>query len=180
MNAIETRYDGYRFRSRTEARYAVLWRILGWPYAFESQGYALEIGAYLPDFWLPAADAFIEVKPYGAPLIDDLELCRALASETGYDVLLVCGGPGWDTEAIRFSPDYAARLTTLAWFLQERGLSRGQIGMGFDAARSARFEHGEHPGYWAPHLTKPVAQIRRPSPLDRERVRPSAPSLMDG
>jgi hypothetical protein len=42
IKPIETDYDGYAFRSRTEARYAHMWRTLFWPYEFEKQSFVLD------------------------------------------------------------------------------------------------------------------------------------------
>lgn len=51
MKAIETRYKGYRFRSRLEARWAVFFDALGIKWEYEPEGYDLgEAGWYLPDF----------------------------------------------------------------------------------------------------------------------------------
>lgn len=62
MKAIETKYDGYRFRSRMEARWAVFFKTAGIPYEYEKQGYELKSGRYLPDFFLPTIDTWFEVK----------------------------------------------------------------------------------------------------------------------
>jgi hypothetical protein len=54
MKAIETAYNGYRFRSRLEARWAVFFDTLGVSYVYEPEGFELSGGVrYLPDFWLP-------------------------------------------------------------------------------------------------------------------------------
>lgn len=51
MKAIETLYNGYRFRSRLEARWAVFFDTLGVDYEYEPEGYDLGDGDYyLPDF----------------------------------------------------------------------------------------------------------------------------------
>lgn len=61
--AIETHYNGYRFRSRLEARWAVFFDALRVDYEYEKQGYDLgEAGCYLPDFWLPAWQCWVEIK----------------------------------------------------------------------------------------------------------------------
>lgn len=69
--AIETRYAGCRFRSRLEARWAVVLDTLGVPWEYEAQGfmcdYRLSLSSqdpypYLPDFWLPREKCFLEVK----------------------------------------------------------------------------------------------------------------------
>ena len=51
MKAIETMYNGYRFRSRLEARWAVFFDALGVKYEYEPEGFLLPSGkCYLPDF----------------------------------------------------------------------------------------------------------------------------------
>ena len=64
IKPIETLYNGYRFRSRLEARWAVFFDSLGLKYAYEPEGFALRNGSrYLPDFYLPHFDLFVEIKP---------------------------------------------------------------------------------------------------------------------
>ena len=51
IQAIETEYNGYRFRSRLEARWAVFFDALGVDYEYEPEGFELPDGRwYLPDF----------------------------------------------------------------------------------------------------------------------------------
>lgn len=51
LDAIETNYNGYRFRSRAEARWAVFFDFLGVEYEYEPEGFNLPSGKrYLPDF----------------------------------------------------------------------------------------------------------------------------------
>ena len=53
IKPIETIYNGYRFRSRLEARWAVFFDALGIPYEYEPEGFDLGEGQYyLPDFRL--------------------------------------------------------------------------------------------------------------------------------
>lgn len=63
MKAIPTFYNGTLFRSRTEARWAVLLDALSIPWVYEPEGYQLPSLLYLPDFWLPRFECFAEVKP---------------------------------------------------------------------------------------------------------------------
>lgn len=66
MKAIETIYDGHRFRSRLEARWAVFLSALGIRWKYEFEGFVLQTGEYyLPDFWLPKFNGgmYVEVKP---------------------------------------------------------------------------------------------------------------------
>lgn len=69
---LETRYAGYRFRSRIEARWAVFFTRLGLDWQYEEQGF--HVGPYgqryLPDFYLPAQALYVEVKPAFADQVD--------------------------------------------------------------------------------------------------------------
>lgn len=73
IKAIETEYNGYRFRSRLEARWAVFFDALGIKYEYEPEGFDLGNGLYyLPDFLLRGVrgrhsgnkpkDLYVEVK----------------------------------------------------------------------------------------------------------------------
>lgn len=61
--AIPTWYAGTLFRSRTEARWALLMDMLEIEWDYEPEGYQLPSIFYLPDFWLPQFACFAEVKP---------------------------------------------------------------------------------------------------------------------
>jgi hypothetical protein len=64
MKAIETTYSGIRFRSKTEAKWALFMDIIGCKWIYEPEGYNLGDGVfYCPDFYLPDIDAFLEIKP---------------------------------------------------------------------------------------------------------------------
>lgn len=63
IKAIETEYNGDKFRSRLEAKWAVFFVEAGLRYVYEPEGLILENGTkYLPDFYLPDFDAYVEVK----------------------------------------------------------------------------------------------------------------------
>lgn len=61
--SIKTKYNGYRFRSLLEARWAVFFDNAKIKYEYEPQGYATNGEPYLPDFYLPQFDMYVEVKP---------------------------------------------------------------------------------------------------------------------
>ena len=64
IKAIETVYKGIRFRSRLEARWAVFFDKGRIRWKYETEGFATEDGTkYLPDFYLPDLDIWVEVKP---------------------------------------------------------------------------------------------------------------------
>lgn len=51
MQAIQTQYKGYAFRSRLEARWAFFFDRIGLKYEYEPEGFVLDDGTYyLPDF----------------------------------------------------------------------------------------------------------------------------------
>ena len=68
IKAIETEYNGYRFRSRLEARWAVFFDEAGIRYEYEPEGFEVrwedgEVVRYLPDFYLTDFKVYCEVKP---------------------------------------------------------------------------------------------------------------------
>lgn len=88
LKAIETVYHGYRFRSRLEARWAVFFNTLGWRWEYEKEGFEFEDGTrYLPDFWLPDIEAWVEVK--GEITIGDLKKVEHLVLEGGHPLIIV-------------------------------------------------------------------------------------------
>lgn len=62
IKPIETRYNGYTFRSRLEARWAVFFDKAGIQYQYEPQGFTDNVEMYLPDFYLSQWDTYAEVK----------------------------------------------------------------------------------------------------------------------
>lgn len=89
IKAIETVYNGYRFRSRLEARWAVFFDALNVPYEYEPEGFWTPYGGYLPDFrvkcygnrgscYSDPYDLYIEVK--GNMTQDDAEKITAFAN----------------------------------------------------------------------------------------------------
>jgi hypothetical protein len=82
IKAIETIYNGYRFRSRLEARWAVFFDALGLEYEYEPEGFDLGDGLYyLPDFHLPdffcGCPAWVEIKP-DIPKPDSIEIKKII------------------------------------------------------------------------------------------------------
>ncbi len=193
ITPIETRYNGYRFRSRLEARWAVFFDTLGIEYRYEHEGFNLDGLYYLPDFYIPSVEGWFEVK--GDVELSDVDrekierLARAsnrligvLAGDIdGYQRVRICGrspvasAVEWLFGRWVFCPicHSAAIVVTLAPVatgnnevlclsrqrkctaarmpvsFRERVISAQpwtdpRIMRAFDAARSARFEHGEN------------------------------------
>ena len=92
IKAIETEYDGHRFRSRLEARWAVFFNAIGLTYEYEIEGFEMDGTRYLPDFYIPSLNRWFEIK--GKPLsLDEIkkceEFCRRLDNENiKYSVLI--------------------------------------------------------------------------------------------
>jgi len=64
MKALETDYNGIKFRSRLEARWAVLFDALYLEYNYEPECFVLSDGSkYTPDFFIPKYNLYIEIKP---------------------------------------------------------------------------------------------------------------------
>lgn len=75
IKARETYYDGYRFRSRLEARWAVFFNRIDLEYKYEIEGFEMDETSYLPDFYIPSLDRWIEIK--GQPLeISEIQKCE--------------------------------------------------------------------------------------------------------
>lgn len=139
IKAIETAYGGCRFRSRLEARWAVLFDTLEWPWSYEPQGFELPSGQYLPDF---------EVTPYGrvtvwfevkAPGVADDARWPELVESTGRLLIVAKGmhrnGDDCTTAHRAFAYDVGGRAEVALWMNIPAGA--------WDAASGARFEWGE-------------------------------------
>jgi hypothetical protein len=104
FRAKETQYKGYRFRSRTEAKWAVFFDGLGIVWDYEPEGFVLDDGSsYLPDFWLPIqshvipksrAGHLVEIKGTRDQADETaIEKARQLARGAGHRVIIFCGDP---------------------------------------------------------------------------------------
>lgn len=171
MQAIETHYEGYRFRSRTEARWAVFFKTAGIAFEYEKQGFVLNGKPYLPDFWLPAASMWVEVKGDDPVPDDQMQLCRDLAKQSGHRVLVCIGSPepkerclllegGTGAEALRGWWQDDRRNDGEFWIATDEigvpaievpgskphdrlPLVHSRTKSAYAASRAARFEHGE-------------------------------------
>jgi hypothetical protein len=115
ITAIPTKYNGYEFRSRLEARWAVFFDAFGVRYEYEAEGLDLTEVAkkyppptkltkkqlwYLPDFWLPDYDAYVEIKPEYVLSAADADRCwLATIGLKDKTMLILTGAPGIDCTA---------------------------------------------------------------------------------
>lgn len=171
IKAIETIYNGYRFRSRLEARYAVAFDAMGIKYEYEPEGFTLRDGTkYLPDFMLTNVrhrsfrgdefePVYVEVKGmmspadkhkaelFEMPLLIVGELPHGGEFPVGLDWL---GETEFWTFAYIDGDYYPARFCEHKGEIWLAGPDHNQddcgklMEIGIRAAKQARFEHGEH------------------------------------
>lgn len=169
MKAIETKYRGFRFRSRLEARWAVFFDALGIRWDYEPEGYQLNTGEwYLPDFFVhfaarnfcgakfPRGGYWIEIKPT-APDVLTVQKLADVCIGTSHSGYILWGSPwayGSCTLSRRGGPaQYAPHPMQSAdveiqWgrFATAGSSSDYADGLrGVLAAKGARFEHGDRP-----------------------------------
>lgn len=185
MKAIETVYKGYRFRSRLEARWAVFFDTLGIRWEYEKEGYQLDDmllpdditgemcklkgSWYLPDFWLPEQNLWVEIKGQ-EPTDEEIIKIKLLTAQSHARGIIVWGGipenleyKGWyeyrsgsyhDSDRQwgacekcgRVDAVYCARADYICKCSDNRksyGSDWIRIEEAFTTARQARFEHGE-------------------------------------
>jgi len=98
VKPIETKYKGFRFRSRLEARWAVFMDAIGVKYRYEDEAYDLDGLYYLPDFWIPSLKCFLEIKPCN-PTEEERECASRLAKHTGNRVFIGIGMPSLEFDS---------------------------------------------------------------------------------
>lgn len=94
IQVIQTEYNCFKFRSRLEARWAIFFDSLGIKYEYETEGYELSGGVkYLPDFYLPEFDKFVEVKGMNEHIRDDLDKLRLFVCCVKKSVIILSAIP---------------------------------------------------------------------------------------
>lgn len=96
LPAIPTTYNGVKFKSRLEARFAVFFDQMGVRWEYEPEGYRLPSQWYAPDFWLPdpqgrGRGVWVEVKPDRWPLDVELQKMRELCDASECVGFLLAG-----------------------------------------------------------------------------------------
>jgi hypothetical protein len=88
IKSIPTFWNGRIFRSRTEARWAVFFDVLGIAYEYEKEGYQLSKGIwYLPDFWLTDLKFWVEIKP-DIPNEVEIQKAHKLSANLGIPIYI--------------------------------------------------------------------------------------------
>lgn len=89
IKPIETVYNGYRFRSRLEARWAVFFDALGVEYEYEPEGFSDGKNKYLPDFYFCKYKTYVEVKANREGAFDEVLKAISFVRESGIHRLLI-------------------------------------------------------------------------------------------
>lgn len=89
-------FSGCLFRSFKEVQWAIFLETLDIPYQYRERGLVINGEWYIPSFWLPEQDCFVEIRER-KPTIKDLDdenhvfQARELALQTGKDSYIICG-----------------------------------------------------------------------------------------
>ena len=115
IKVIQTKYKGYHFRSRLEARWAVFFDTLGINYLYENEGYDLgELGWYLPDFEIKS---FIDREMEIVRSVEELEEIFAeyekIKLTASFDEIEALHEKSWDN-MFKVKPNYD-------WFVEIKG-----------------------------------------------------------
>lgn len=105
IKPIETMFNDYRFRSRLEARWAIVLESIRQEWEYEKEGFDINGTWYLPDFFIHYNSAtprgwgfWLEIKP--VPLTDSqIETLATLVRITGHTTYAACGN-SWTGEHI--------------------------------------------------------------------------------
>ena len=95
IEAKPTRYAGCLFRSRIEARWAMVFNEIGIDWEYERYVFDTPNGGYCPDFWLPDHQKWWEVKGIQPP--DSSVIAgRAVVNCTNCPLMIVWGCLSYD------------------------------------------------------------------------------------
>lgn len=92
VQPIQTYHKGYHFRSRLEARWSIFFDALNIKWEYEPEGFDIDGRWYLPDFYLPVFDCYVEIKPTTER---DKSLYRKFPGIVNSAIILMEGTP-WD------------------------------------------------------------------------------------
>lgn len=153
MKAIQTHYKGRIFRSRLEARWACFLDALKVEWDYEPEGFDFGSGfRYLPDFYVPSWNVYIEIKPRlrkkDPERVAARNPCWTLFTNSGTRVLLIFGNPwigeyeiepmGWIELA--YSTFGQCRKCSNVWLIEDDESRAVMLG-----TRECRREGDKHP-----------------------------------
>lgn len=172
IKPIETKYNGFRFRSRLEARWAIFFDAIGLKYEYEVEGFEMKGIRYLPDFYIPSLDRWFEIK--AKPLNNyELKKCEEFCFNKDNENIkfsVLIGSPEavkigeyagimeyvWEWPSEQYpenyrllapeelaEKEYYSRFVKGIWVVP--GVTEEELTLAATAARQARFEFGEAP-----------------------------------
>ncbi len=103
IRAIDTEYNGYFFRSRLEARWSIFFEKAGIKYRYEPEGVNLDGVRYLPDFFLPELNFWVEVKP-DKPTEQERDKAVRLCVASRQSVVILAGEVWDDVDCFCYLP----------------------------------------------------------------------------
>lgn len=182
IKPIETIYNGYRFRSRLEARWAVAFDVMGLNYEYEHEGYEfIEDNGnkifYLPDFHVTLEDGrkmFIEVKASMEEMTDEDRRKVYLLDAFSFDVdektygCIVASKLEHAKRWIEYYgyEEYEVPNCNDNWILKNvLMVDDFTFNKAMDIAKKARFEHGEKP------IKKYLQEYTRQFPADTRKAK---------
>lgn len=112
--SIGVEYNGIRFKSPLEARWAVFFHTIGLKYEYERRVGLADRTLLVPDFWLPDIGLWLEVKT-GEPGNRTRKWCQKMADSTGCIVLVAVGAPEPRDQLLAFSPSGGSRQFTFPY-----------------------------------------------------------------
>lgn len=149
-------YNGYAMRSHSETRWAAMMDHCGIRWLYEPKVYQTREGGYLPDFYLPDAGCFLEVKG-PAPTEEERAKADGLEEVTGLPVIFAYGTPKLDGIFLG-NAFLAYRKTRVPVYRICEGMNR-HFGLA-SAARFAMVGRMQHHGlYDVSDLLQPVLMM---------------------
>ena len=162
LTPIETEYQGVKFRSRLEARWAVFFDRLGVKWLYEPEGFELPSGRYLPDFYLPligtsdgptcSIGTWIEIKPDSYKDVD--ERFSELPTASDHRLILLKGPPCSDFDELQSRQAIECFLPGGGWYgfyMPCICLECGKFGFEFDGRGGRICGHGPEKTYNPDH-----------------------------
>lgn len=144
VKAIETRYKGYRFRSRLEARWAIAFDAMGLAWGYEPECYdTVSDGWYTPDFFVrtpsdsyPDGGYWVEVKGV-RPTAEQYRKLLSVTRHTGHNGAFLYGclnNPRYmgccsgelTPDSMDFSAVFAAPFHTIEPDIVDRAITRAR------------------------------------------------------
>lgn len=180
---LEAKYSGVVFRSRLEARWAILMDLFGINWDYEPCHY--QVGPelyYLPDFYLPEHRLWLEVK--GPAFMDAASMAKCLAAVAGPMPLPLREAPYTAADRLLIAGPLPEKLTGMPLHTLVTPAAPGRAGLSY-AVFGPRGP-GAPEGNWDEVEADGIAKARRPAPprLEKlltpaQRPGPADPAILD-